>query len=381
VRVLIAHPSPDVYGSDLQLVETVRGLVETGAAVTVVLPASGPLVRLLAEAGAEVALVPFPVLRKALMRPAGLWTLARDVARFLRVRGVWRETAPDLVLVNTLTLPWWMIASRLRRVPVACHVHEAEEAQPAAVRLALVAPLLLASVVAANSNATKAVLLRSVPGLRRRLTVVHNGVPGPAVVTPPRQRGRTDTLRLVQVGRLSHRKGTDVALEAVALLRAEGRDVRLRLCGAVFPGYEWFEDRLRARARSGDLAGAIEFLGHVSDPSGEVADADIVLVPSLTESFGNAAVEALLAQRPVVASRVQGLAEVLRDGRTGLLVEPSRPEALAAAIRRLADDPGLAARLAAAGRADAATRFGVAEYRAKLTTLLGVVPSRYGSGQ
>lgn len=381
MRVLIAHPSPDVYGSDLQLVETVRGLVETGAAVTVVLPASGPLVRLLAEAGAEVALVPFPVLRKALMRPAGLWTLARDVARFLRVRGVWRETAPDLVLVNTLTIPWWMIASRLRRVRVACHVHEAEEAQPAAVRLALVAPLLLASVVAANSNATKAVLLRSVPGLRRRVTVVHNGVPGPAVVTPPRQRGRTDTLRLVQVGRLSPRKGTDVALEAVAALRAEGRDVRLRLCGTVFPGYEWFEERLRARARSVDLAGAIEFLGHVSDPSGEVADADVVLVPSRAEPFGNVAVEALLAQRPVVASRVQGLAEILRDGRTGLLVEPDRPEALAAAIRRLADDPGLAARLAAAGRADAATRFGVAEYRAKLTTLLGVAPSRYGSGQ
>ena len=64
-RVLVAHPSPDLYGSDWQLVETIHGLIETGHEVLVALPLDGPLVEVLREAGARVAVMPFTVLRKA----------------------------------------------------------------------------------------------------------------------------------------------------------------------------------------------------------------------------------------------------------------------------------------------------------------------------
>lgn len=352
------------------MVETVKSLVEAGTAVTVALPAFGPLAPLLAEAGAVIVVVPFPVLRKSLLKPRALMGLLRDVVRFLRASDVWGDVVPDRVLVNTLTVPWWVLASRLRRVPVACHVHEAEAAQPAIIRLLLAAPLLLTYALAANSASSRDVLVRSLPALHRRTVVIHNGLPKRGQVTPPRSRTSGDPLRLVQVGRLSPRKGTDIALDAVALLRQEGRDVRLRLCGAVFPGYEWFEDELRARANCADLAGSVEFLGYVSDPSLEVSDADIVLVASRVEPFGNVAVEALLAERPVVASGVQGLAEILRDGETGILVDPGSPAALAAGIGRLADDPTLSAALASTGRADAEVRFSVDQYRTKIVGLL-----------
>ena len=71
-RVLVAHPSPDLYGSDWQLVETIHGLIETGHEVLVALPLDGPLVEVLREAGARVAVMPFTVLRKALLSPRGL---------------------------------------------------------------------------------------------------------------------------------------------------------------------------------------------------------------------------------------------------------------------------------------------------------------------
>jgi glycosyltransferase involved in cell wall biosynthesis len=173
----------------------------------------------------------------------------------------------------------------------------------------------------------------------------------------------------VLVGRLSPRKGTDVALEAVALLRQAGRDVRLTLCGSVFAGYEWFEDQLRARAAEADLAGGVELVGY-ADPWEWFARADVVVVPSRVEPFGNVAVQAMLAGRPVVASRTQGLAEIVRDGETGLLVPPDDPAALAGALAELLGDPSRAAALAQAGRRDAAERFGAQRYREQMGRLL-----------
>lgn len=370
-RILIAHPSPDVYGSDLQLVETVRAVTDRGASVRVVLPSDGPLVPLLEKAGADVRVLPFPVLRKAMLSPRGMVLLAAALPGFLlRAHRTWRRFQPDALLVNTLTIPWWLLVGVLRRTPGVCHVHEAEADQPRWIRLALAMPLLWARTVVTNSRSARDTVVRSFGRLRRRTVVVYNGVPGPDVVVPPRSRHKDDPLELVLVGRLSPRKGTDVALEAVALLRAEGRQVRLRLCGSVFEGYEWFEQDLRDRASRADLAGAVEFLGYVDDPSVEVARADIVLVPSRTEPFGNVAVEGMLAERPVIASRVQGLAEIVRDGETGVLVEPGDPGALADAVRRVSDVPAIGARMARAGREDASRRFSVDRFSREIVDVL-----------
>ena len=70
--LLVAHPSPDLYGSDRQLLETVTAAVEGGWRVRVFLPSSGPLVPLLEQAGASVEVSAFPVLRKTLLRPTRL---------------------------------------------------------------------------------------------------------------------------------------------------------------------------------------------------------------------------------------------------------------------------------------------------------------------
>jgi glycosyltransferase involved in cell wall biosynthesis len=356
--MLVAHPSPDVYGSDRQLVESLTGLRAAGWEVTVCLPARGPLVELLSDIAIRVQ--PFPVLRKALLRPLALARLAlatpRDLLRLVRII---RSVRPDVVYVNTLTIPLWILAVRLTRTPVLVHVHEAEEDLPRLVRAALNAPLLLASSVITNSAASRRVLLDVLPRLARRTAVIPNGV-SDAGAEPV---GQAEPGRLAVVARLSPRKGVDVALEAVAILRRQGRDVSLDVCGTAYPGYEWFERQLRERADQPDLGGAIRFRGYVDRTGPVLAAASVVLVPSRVEPFGNTAVEGLFAQRPVVASNVQGLAEVVTDKRTGLLVTPDDPEALATAIACILDDPELAAGLAEAGRAEAMARFSSARYR------------------
>ncbi|GAA1851128.1 glycosyltransferase family 4 protein [Myceligenerans crystallogenes] len=371
--VLLAHPSAELYGSDLQLVETVTGLVEAGATVVTALPHDGPLAAGLRAAGSRVEIVGMPVLRKAHLRPGGIarlaWLSLRTAGPILRLI---RRHRPRALLVNTVTIPSWLALSRLAGIAPVCHVHEAEADAALPVRIALNAPLLLARDVVVNSATARDVVVGAVPALRRRTRVVYNGVPGPATVTPgrsPDDDAAPGSSLVVLVGRLSPRKGTDVALEAIGRLRRDGHDVRLALCGSVFAGYEWFEEQLRARAARADLAGAVEFAGY-ADVWEWFGRADVVVVPSRVEPFGNVAVQALLAERPLVASRTQGLAEIVRDGETGLSVTPGDPAALADGIATLLGDPRLAAALAAAGRKDAEARFGAGRYRRDLAGIV-----------
>jgi glycosyltransferase involved in cell wall biosynthesis len=376
--VLLAHASVELYGSDLQLVETAAGCVDAGADVVVVLPGDGPLAERMRDVGARVETLDVPVLRKAHLTPRGIVALGAATLRALGpMTRLIRRVRPDTVLVNTLTSPAWLVAARLAGVAPVCHVHEAEADARWVVRVGLAAPLLLARAVVVNSAAARDVVVSAVPALRRRTRVVYNGVPGPPEA--PMSDGGGDagagaapgSAHVVLVGRLSPRKGSDVALEAVALLRGTGRDVRLTLCGSVFTGYEWFEDQLRVRAAADDLAGAVDLVGY-ADPWEWFARGDVVVVPSRVEPFGNVAVQAMLAGRPVVASRTQGLAEIVKDGETGLLVRPDDPVALADAIAELLDDPARASALAEAGRTDAAERFGAQRYRAQMGRLLVV---------
>lgn len=370
-HLVVAHPSPDLYGSDRQLIETVAAAHDAGWRVTVHLPAPGPLVALLEAAGASVGIAAFPVLRKALLHPARLAGHVLDSARaVLRIRRLLRRDRPDLLLVNTVTIPVWLAAARLARTRSLCHVHEAEESGPRLVAAGLAAPLLLADAVVANSDASRRALGRAIPRLARRVEVVHNGVQGPSEAPTPRVHPAGTPWHLVLVGRLSPRKGTDVALEALARLVAAGHDVRLSVCGTVFTGYEWFEDQLRERAGRQDLAGRVELLGYVHPTWDVVAEADVVLVPSRVEPFGNTAAEAMLARRPVVASRTQGLVEVVDDGRTGLLAEPGDAGSLADAVERLLRDDDLRTRLAEAGLAEAHERFTTARYRARIVDVV-----------
>jgi glycosyltransferase involved in cell wall biosynthesis len=374
--VLLAHPSPDLYGSDRMLLESVDALREAGWRVVVSVPTEGPLLAELAARGVETAVVDVPVLRKSLLSPAALSRFAGATLRALPpVLRLLRRTRPQVVYVNTVTIPLWFAAARLTGRPVLGHVHEAEQGAPRAVRAALALPLLLASAVVVNSRAS-ADVLDAVPGLRRKVRLLYNGVQGPPAVLPLRQ-SVDRPARLVVVGRLSPRKGTDVAVEALALLRTAGRGVTLDLAGSVFPGYEWYERELRAQVAARGLEGVVRFRGFVADVWTAYAAADIVLVPSRLEPFGNTAVEGQLTGRPVVVSAAQGLVEIVESGKTGVVVPPDDPATLAAAVGTLLDDWSAARELARRGREEARRRFDPARYRVEIAEYVAAVSGRW----
>lgn len=155
---------------------------------------------------------------------------------------------------------------------------------------------------------------------------------------------------LLFVGRLEERKGFPVAVEAFRHLAVDRPDLRMVVAGDG-------KERSAVASLPPGLRARILLLGSVSNERlpGYHAAADVYLGPALGgESFGIVLVEAMAAGLPVVASRIRGYDEVVRDGVDGLLVPPGDPGALAAATGRILDDPALAERLSLAGRDRAA---------------------------
>jgi glycosyltransferase involved in cell wall biosynthesis len=366
---VVVNPSPDIYGADLQMLQTVLALVESGWGVTVIVPEDGELVPRIRQCGANVIFVRFPVLRKGNATPGALLRMLLEaigsVPRSLRLL---RDLKPSVLIVNTVTLPWWLLAGRLSRTPTIGHLHEAETEHPRLVRKALVAPLFLAHSIIVISRTALAAMTEVQPRLARRAQLIYNGVPQPP--DPPADATRAEPIRLAVIGRLSPRKGPHLALEAVGRLRAVGYNVTLDVAGSTFPGYEWYEAELRERAERPDLRGAVEFSGYCSPVWPVLQRADIVLAPSTHEPFGNVVVEAQMCRRPVVAAASYGHLESIVHDDTGLLVPAGDPDALAGAVKRLITDPELADRVARNAETEAVRRFSVERYRREVADLI-----------
>jgi glycosyltransferase involved in cell wall biosynthesis len=369
--VLIANPSADVYGSDLQMLESVTAMVEQGWRVVVAMPTGGSLVNLLKIRGAQVHFIDFPVLRRSDSSLRSAIQLARMALIAMgRIRREIREVAPAAVYVNTVTLPWWILVGRMARKRVVVHVHEAETQDSRLMRFALNTPLLFAHALILISKSTQDATLGAVAGLRKKSRIIYNGVNRPGAVPQAKEIAQGKPVRLAIVCRLSPRKAPDIALEALAMLRAEGRNVVLDICGTPFSGYEWYEATLRARSEQPDLRGSVTFSGYVSPIWPALDAADIVVAPSLREPFGNAVVEAQLSVRPVVASASLGHTESIVDGESGLLVAPGDARALADAVCRIIDSPALALNLATRGRESAIEQFSTARYNREIVSIV-----------
>jgi glycosyltransferase involved in cell wall biosynthesis len=172
------------------------------------------------------------------------------------------------------------------------------------------------------------------------------------------------SMRFLSIGRLIPIKGHLVLLRALAraLEREPGLELRIAGRGVLDGG-------LKAYARELGVADAVRFLGQVTPVQGEIEAAAAVVVPSLGEGFGMVALEAMERARPVVATDIGGLSDIVRDGETGLLVPSADPEALADAMLAIVSDPARAAALGTAGRARALDRFSAERCTARTSLL------------
>jgi len=176
-------------------------------------------------------------------------------------------------------------------------------------------------------------------------------------------RARSGIFTIGYVGRIRAEKGVDVLVRAAAKLAAQGLEFRIVVAG---DGPQRAECENLARHLG--VAQRFDWLGTVERQQLPelYRSFDVVAVPSRWEGFGLVAAEAMLHGAPVVAARTGGLPEIIEDGATGLLFEPGDEAGLATALRRIQEDPVLAANCAARAGARAARWFSPAAYRAQL---------------
>jgi L-malate glycosyltransferase len=218
--------------------------------------------------------------------------------------------------------------------------------------------LSLADLVIAVSKQMEETLRRS--GYRpTMLTHIHNGIDLHSVAAgrAPREIRRElaipeDALLFGTVGRLSPVKDHAAFLEAAAEIRRTRPDARF-----VIVGGGPLERELRRRAAQLGLEDVCLFTGPRIDAHNIMAAIDVFVLPSLSEGIPMAVLEAMALGRPVVATAVGGVPEVVQHGTTGLLVEPGNPLALAQACLELAGDPKLAAALGNRARQTVEARF------------------------
>ena len=206
--------------------------------------------------------------------------------------------------------------------------------------------------------------LRTLGVNRRRISVAPCGVDTLRFTPDGPARVRGGRLRLAVIGRLVPRKGIDIVIEALAQLAKAGtREVELLIVGGSSAKDRVAADpearRLRDLADSLGVGNQVIFTGQVprDEMPALMRSLDVVVCTPWYEPFGIVPLEAMASGVPVIAAAVGGLAETVVDGVTGFHVPPRSPEALAEAIRVLAEDPARRASLGAAGVERARNRY------------------------
>lgn len=358
MRVVFVNHISRVSGAEMTLRDLIAALPpEVEATVACPGPADAPLVAMVQEAGAKWAEI-------AQWRPharppwRAMWDMVRAIPASRALGRVLRNVGPDLVHCNSLPAMLLTEAARTR-APAVWHARDLR-APARAVRIAA----RRAAMVIAISRAVEQFVAEMAPGASGRIRVVYNGLEL-GRLTPRCCRdevwaklclGRGEAL-VGYVAQLVPWKRVDVFLRAARLI-ADRCPARFVVCGAdLFEEHKGYGFALRRLVKRLRLEEKVRFVGWREDVTDLVASMDVYLHAADTEPLGRAILEAMALGTPCVAARAAGPAEIIEDGRTGLLFEPGSAEDAARAVVELLEDRQRAQQIARAAREEIEKRF------------------------
>lgn len=188
---------------------------------------------------------------------------------------------------------------------------------------------------------------------RRSIRLIYSGIdPIPFTGLLSDDHRANDSAVVAMLAVLEERKGHRFLLDAARVLKDRGRKIQY-----VFAGDGSHKTQLQSLVQTLGLREEVSFVGFVKDVPRFLSSIDVLVLPSLYEGLGVAALEGMAAGKPVVATRVGGLAESIVDGETGFLVPPKNAVALADAIERLVADSALARAMGRKGAARVLSHF------------------------
>ena len=287
---------------------------------------------------------------------------------------------PDLLHINSVTLLMAGVAARRLSIPVVWHVREMLASNLWGRLAGWLIPHCATYVIAISEAAA-----RQLNPDRHNLDVIYNAVDldqfNPSLSgTPVRQElGIPEDVPCVGfLGKLMPSKGVFDFVDAAAAVVRECPKVHFLMVGGTtgdpgeLAGTAWkralkvvlgyrptpdYEARLRERVRELGLENRFHLAGFRTDLAAVLAAMDVVALPTWTEAFGRTVIEAMAMAKPVVATEVDAIPELIQPGETGLLVPPRSPQRLAQACLRFIQDPSLARRCGYEARLSVQTHF------------------------
>lgn len=350
-NVLFFHQSADLYGSDRVLIWLLENMQRSVFHPIVLVPCDGPLRPVLKSLGVETHIVPLVKISRSMLSGPGLLNLPGQLFKsLLAIRRVLAGRNVGVVYSNTLAMLSGAIYSWIFRRPHVWHVHEIVIA-PRLIALAFPRIVgLFADKVICNSHPTLQWLLSVKPQLKAKSSVIWNGIP-PAPTSAQAEGVRwrellgiaPDEVVITLIGRINRLKGQRLFVEAAAKLQNRGgKKLRFVIVGSAPAGQEYFLDELQECIGQSSVKEKILLCDFSSNVWPVWFGSDIAVVPSTEpESFGLVAVEAMAAGKPVVASRLGGMMDIVVDGETGCLFEGGNAAEFAQKLDHLLDSSEL----------------------------------------
>ena len=349
-NILFIHQSAELYGSDktlLYLVISVKN--QSNYNPIVVLPTCGPLKEKLEAENIEVILTDVVKVSRGIFKPKqliSLFFLVKQSVQSLHKKLKGREI--HVVHSNTLAVLLGAFYSKKHKINHLWHVHEIIE-NPKIVKNGFTFLLnKFSKVVVYNSKTTMDFWTQSQPKLRDKSVTILNGLNRKVGLTSPESvneirsnlfAANPSDIVLGLIGRINNWKGQSLLLDAFAELRHEFHNIKLVFVGSTAQGQEQLRLNLEQEIQKKKLQSHACILPFQQEIYKIWDSIDIAVVPSTKpEPFGLVAIEAMLAQKPLIAANHGGLVEIVKDNVTGFLFEPRNVVDLIEKLKILLND-------------------------------------------
>ncbi|MCT3377998.1 glycosyltransferase family 4 protein [Lacticaseibacillus paracasei] len=328
-KILFLHAGAELYGADKILLEIVDNIDRKTFEPIVILPEDGPLVSKMREAGVEVSVLPYPILRRKFFNIRGIGNYIFSYIRFSRrLKKIVNKENIRLVHVNTTAVLEGVWLKLFTKAKIVWHVHEIIMKPKFIYKMICFLIQHFSDQTVAVSDATKQRLIDSGIVDQAKVITIHNGISRDYSQSAPDYVRKllnipSDAIVIGMIGRVNAWKGQSDFIDAVCPILQRNQNVHVLLVGSAYVGEEEYEKRLVNKVASLATRERIHLCPFTEKIADYYAALNIFVLPSIQpDPFPTVVLEAMSNSLPVVAYNHGGASEMILDNETGYLCPP-----------------------------------------------------------
>jgi glycosyltransferase involved in cell wall biosynthesis len=380
VKIAILDHSPDLGGAEVAILTFLRNIDGSRFDVTVILPSLGTFSKALEASSIPVSIIHLPMGLVRLKRGKAFESLLLLLASLFSLQFFMfnlciylKKNRFQLVLTNTIKSHLYgSVAARLCSIPLVWRFHDIlspSDFSPLLIKCIALFGRLFPKKILAVSKVTRDHLAQN--GIDRgKIDVIFNSVDHERFETKGDFRTLRDEHQLGNgaklvgcIGRIIPQKGQKVLLSAIPGVLQKYPDAVFLIVGGAFLKEEAYKKELFEMIKNSGMEKSARLTGFRTDIGNVIQSLDLVVFPSIApEAFPLSVLEAMWLGKPVIASDIGGVKEIIEDGVTGVLVEPNQPEQITEKILCLFNDPRICDGIGQRAKEFVKTKFSLKDY-------------------